>query len=147
MIRRPPRSTRTDTLLPYTTLFRSGTRTLCDAGEACRDPVLEHRERDRDGALFLDQRAEQFLVRLRTLDTAGLARHGLRLDVRLFGVERIDRAVAGDEETGRDGHDASRPRAGVVDPAHEDFTQGGETGQSHIAGTTGTEGGREQVGK
>src|SRR3546814_10638986 len=25
MIRRPPRSTRTDTLLPYTTLFRSGT--------------------------------------------------------------------------------------------------------------------------
>src|SRR3546814_16321345 len=28
MIRRPPRSTRTDTLFPYTTLFRSGTLTL-----------------------------------------------------------------------------------------------------------------------
>src|SRR3546814_12867779 len=28
MIRRPPRSTRTDTLFPYTTLFRSGTRTV-----------------------------------------------------------------------------------------------------------------------
>src|SRR3546814_10112448 len=28
MIRRPPRSTRTDTLFPYTTLFRSQTRTL-----------------------------------------------------------------------------------------------------------------------
>src|SRR3546814_17807080 len=27
MIRRPPRSTRTDTLFPYTTLFRSGVRT------------------------------------------------------------------------------------------------------------------------
>src|SRR3546814_16527870 len=27
MIRRPPRSTRTDTLFPYTTLFRSGHRT------------------------------------------------------------------------------------------------------------------------
>src|SRR3546814_4897514 len=26
MIRRPPRSTRTDTLFPYTTLFRSGAR-------------------------------------------------------------------------------------------------------------------------
>src|SRR3546814_17523303 len=26
MIRRPPRSTRTDTLLPYTTLFRSGSK-------------------------------------------------------------------------------------------------------------------------
>src|SRR3546814_7831097 len=29
MIRRPPRSTRTDTLFPYTTLFRSFVRTLC----------------------------------------------------------------------------------------------------------------------
>src|SRR3546814_13496463 len=28
MIRRPPRSTRTDTLFPYTTLFRSGPRPL-----------------------------------------------------------------------------------------------------------------------
>src|SRR3546814_4048561 len=28
MIRRPPRSTRTDTLFPYTTLFRSCTRSL-----------------------------------------------------------------------------------------------------------------------
>src|SRR3546814_11812601 len=28
MIRRPPRSTRTDTLFPYTTLFRSGARTI-----------------------------------------------------------------------------------------------------------------------
>src|SRR3546814_1802714 len=30
MIRRPPRSTRTDTLFPYTTLFRSGS---CPAGD------------------------------------------------------------------------------------------------------------------
>src|SRR3546814_2532545 len=38
MIRRPPRSTRTDTLFPYTTLFRSdqdsGRRRLHDEGEA-----------------------------------------------------------------------------------------------------------------
>src|SRR3546814_12364279 len=32
MIRRPPRSTRTDTLFPYTTLFRS-----CCAGRSVRD--------------------------------------------------------------------------------------------------------------
>src|SRR3546814_13130486 len=31
MIRRPPRSTRTDTLFPYTTLFRSFTKTVFDA--------------------------------------------------------------------------------------------------------------------
>src|SRR3546814_16462932 len=32
MIRRPPRSTRTDTLCPYTTLFRSATATTCRPG-------------------------------------------------------------------------------------------------------------------
>src|SRR3546814_13889102 len=30
MIRRPPRSTRTDTLFPYTTLFRSGVNVVFD---------------------------------------------------------------------------------------------------------------------
>src|SRR3546814_1812622 len=33
MIRRPPRSTRTDTLFPYTTLFRSGLRDVDEAEE------------------------------------------------------------------------------------------------------------------
>src|SRR3546814_14398446 len=33
MIRRPPRSTRTDTLLPYTTLFRSPGRRRCGGGD------------------------------------------------------------------------------------------------------------------
>src|SRR3546814_11099498 len=32
MIRRPPRSTRTDTLFPYTTLFRSGNEVETDGG-------------------------------------------------------------------------------------------------------------------
>src|SRR3546814_3314778 len=36
MIRRPPRSTRTDTLFPYTTLFRS---TLLLMGKAFFDPI------------------------------------------------------------------------------------------------------------
>src|SRR3546814_4194901 len=52
MIRRPPRSTRTDTLFPYTTLFRSRHRSLlvversrichiqhCRPGTCCRDPL------------------------------------------------------------------------------------------------------------
>src|SRR3546814_13069095 len=39
MIRRPPRSTRTDTLLPYTTLFRSPDR-------GCRDPRCAEHDRD-----------------------------------------------------------------------------------------------------
>src|SRR3546814_19904634 len=41
MIRRPPRSTRTDTLCPYTTLFRSRPRQAEDFGG---DPELEGAE-------------------------------------------------------------------------------------------------------
>src|SRR3546814_2435562 len=39
MIRRPPRSTRTDTLFPYTTLFRSGVV----------EPMLDHPAPDQSG--------------------------------------------------------------------------------------------------
>src|SRR3546814_15531052 len=45
MIRRPPRSTRTDTLFPYTTLFRSG----CDTRQSARPPAADERARPRDG--------------------------------------------------------------------------------------------------
>src|SRR3546814_2851703 len=54
MIRRPPRSTRTDTLFPYTTLFRSlilrecrccnGERKQARANKAQRHSVLPHLE-------------------------------------------------------------------------------------------------------
>src|SRR3546814_7514253 len=50
MRRRPPRSTRTDTLLPYTTLFRSGKQRTCgenlelfdadDSGRRVTKPLL-----------------------------------------------------------------------------------------------------------
>src|SRR3546814_6803175 len=39
MIRRPPRSTRTDTLFPYTTLFRSLTLTITVFVIACPDAL------------------------------------------------------------------------------------------------------------
>src|SRR3546814_4435019 len=41
MIRRPPRSTRTDTLFPYTTLFRSKGETPLRAGEYEHPLVVE----------------------------------------------------------------------------------------------------------
>src|SRR3546814_2510113 len=41
MIRQPPRSTRTDTLFPYTTLFRS--RQGAGAGQADRDHLVRYR--------------------------------------------------------------------------------------------------------
>src|SRR3546814_4214203 len=44
MIRRPPRSTRTDTLFPYTTLFRSRTgRAAARAADPGGGPDLSHR--------------------------------------------------------------------------------------------------------
>src|SRR3546814_20763074 len=59
MIRRPPRSTRTDTLFPYTTLFRSGAtvtqRLPADADLAALRGVT-HRVADQIG-----ERAVQFL--------------------------------------------------------------------------------------
>src|SRR3546814_17597660 len=59
MIRRPPRSTRTDTLFPYTTLFRSAAGhaadvrddpqrwRFADAGIARPGPLQAHQRRDR----------------------------------------------------------------------------------------------------
>src|SRR3546814_1303465 len=45
MIRRPPRSTRTDTLFPYTTLFRSGGRAHPRAGRpAAAMSLIGHQE-------------------------------------------------------------------------------------------------------
>src|SRR3546814_3119265 len=44
MIRRPPRSTRTDTLFPYTTLFRSRYHQIMRRAEI--DAVADHQRRD-----------------------------------------------------------------------------------------------------
>src|SRR3546814_21193604 len=49
MLRRPPRSTRTDTLFPYTTLFRSDATRLDVADRAAPDVILGHVV-DLDGA-------------------------------------------------------------------------------------------------
>src|SRR3546814_8094178 len=47
MIRRPPRSTRTDTLFPYTTLFRSD-RDAAVRARAGRDRERQHAEDERE---------------------------------------------------------------------------------------------------
>src|SRR3546814_16390337 len=49
MIRRPPRSTRTDTLFPYTTLFRSATASgdgVSIARQLGADKVIDYRSSD-----------------------------------------------------------------------------------------------------
>src|SRR3546814_4186557 len=58
MIRRPPRSTRTDTLFPYTTLFRSG---------HCRCPCHRRRRRRRGPRGILVARSEEHTSELQSL--------------------------------------------------------------------------------
>src|SRR3546814_9655442 len=82
MIRRPPRSTRTDTLFPYTTLFRSRRRAAGallrphpgrSHAVACRHPRIRDlaaRQLERD--IFLDgwpvgQRSEEHTSELQSL--------------------------------------------------------------------------------
>src|SRR3546814_6262628 len=70
MIRRPPRSTRTDTLFPYTTLFRSDASSAPDvAGHVHHEPKLRDLVVDRhlvavDGGREAALRAEAELVEI-----------------------------------------------------------------------------------
>src|SRR3546814_3675864 len=77
MIRRPPRSTRTDTLLPYTTLFRSS-----HANHWLLTDVLRG-EWGYRGAVVSDYYAIEDLARLHHIaaDNAGAARIALEAGV------------------------------------------------------------------
>src|SRR3546814_17535202 len=103
MLRRPPRSTRTDTLFPYTTLFRSDLRILCYHGAALRD---EHHFRP---GLFMGK--ETFAARM-----ALLARQG-------YPVIALDIAVAAlppgqSSEARRVGKECVRPYRSRWSPKH-----------------------------
>src|SRR3546814_2324616 len=82
MIRRPPRSTRTDTLFPYTTLFRSllGDVQLRHHLQACADALVElHRHLRRLLEDAVDAQAHAIV---------GLV--GLEVDVRGAALDRVD---------------------------------------------------------
>src|SRR3546814_6484391 len=73
MIRRPPRSTRTDTLFPYTTLFRSGDRGIegqaAARDDAGREPAHRRRpdQRDQPGQRKSVRRSEEHTSELQSL--------------------------------------------------------------------------------
>src|SRR3546814_12187978 len=95
MIRRPPRSTRTDTLVPYTTLFRSG-----GTGHQVLDGVLA----------ALGGTAGRLA---RRPDALGFAQLRLGLARRLQAAEEPEAApAAGDDEGGED----PLPQSGVSEP-------------------------------
>src|SRR3546814_1421208 len=69
MIRRPPRSTRTDTLFPYTTLFRSRNRFAPQRFQCSADPFVELRIADRHEAR--EQQPAAGAAHERVRDSAG----------------------------------------------------------------------------
>src|SRR3546814_11498511 len=83
MIRLPPRSTRTDTLVPYTTRFRSK-----DYADRSPDRGIEHREADEPAMGGIDDR---------TRHPAGQQRRTLigdpRLDLAGIMAPRLERAA------------------------------------------------------
>src|SRR3546814_4545379 len=96
MIRRPPRSTRTDTLFPYTTLFRSAEAEL---GEDLAAVLAEQRCRLRDAA----RRCRELNRQAESVDPAGdrvvgsddhLAGKRLRIRVHLGDGEHRPRGEA-----------------------------------------------------
>src|SRR3546814_19707169 len=86
MIRRPPRSTRTDTLFPYTTLFRSECAFLNDRVEV----VAHHRHRGA-GIEGIDRAAGE----------RGLERVGVDGDVMAYLLQRVAHAVGHDHRAHR----------------------------------------------
>src|SRR3546814_7596051 len=106
MLRRPPRSTRTDTLFPYTTLFRSdigGDDAFRERG--ARDPVLEQRG-EVERALAVPGEDDRLVLRLRGEEGV----EGL-FDIAVGGVDRLARgdAVLGEEGAERRLAVARRP--------------------------------------
>src|SRR3546814_11733260 len=82
MIRRPPRSTRTDTLFPYTTLFRSQKR----IGEL-RNALVPH------GEQAFGNPAYNFRANLPSLDDKCWKKTKLRSDCREEWAERLKLAA------------------------------------------------------
>src|SRR3546814_15317770 len=84
MIRRPPRSTRTDTLFPYTTLFRSGQQALAELGHLLavlqHDGVLADQVDAADVAVQVDADARPVEAGGDLLDVGRLDGAGIALD-------------------------------------------------------------------
>src|SRR3546814_20778445 len=107
MIRRPPRSTRTDTLFPYTTLFRSaGVRRLHPAGAAA---PTRARGRARAGVL-LRFHAGQFHPRRIAAPAARDARDDARARRRAGRHRPAEVARSEERSVGKECASTFRPR-------------------------------------
>src|SRR3546814_20749837 len=89
MIRRPPRSTRTDTLFPYTTLFRSGFYEYPADGQKHLWPELKSRFEKTDGQISPQDIRDRLLF-IQALETVRCLEEGvLRSEERRVGKECV----------------------------------------------------------
>src|SRR3546814_3690372 len=73
MIRRPPRSTRTDALFPYTTLFRSGVTYLRERWLRADLAIIKAWRADPEGNLVFRKTARNFNPNMATAANATIA--------------------------------------------------------------------------
>src|SRR3546814_1243528 len=92
MIRRPPRSTRTDTLLPYTTLFRS--RDGAD-GDGKREEARQHERRRPQSDPGIEGRSEEHTSELQSLMRISYAVFCLKKKRRTIGPDNSRRKATG----------------------------------------------------
>src|SRR3546814_3171967 len=86
MIQRPPRSTRTDTLFPYTTLFRSE----IEAAIAKRESEVDEDEHDYDDELrALTRKQDAIVSACRVFPAEQKAEHSLIVFIGHDGIEQV----------------------------------------------------------
>src|SRR3546814_14293026 len=107
MLRRPPRSTRTDTLFPYTTLFRSSPRAITVS------KILQHVRRGRIRSVY--SLSEDFgeVIEAEALETSSLVGVPIR-EARLPDGVIVGDNVRGDEVIIPRGETVTRPNDLVV---------------------------------
>src|SRR3546814_5320268 len=89
MIRRPPRSTRTDTLLPYTTLFRSEGVQFFEDREAVPPQRRAADDEGREAVGPGQQRVSGEQAAERMTEQDAIAARGLRIARRDLGLQRF----------------------------------------------------------
>src|SRR3546814_5002050 len=98
MIRRPPRSTRTDTLLPYTTLFRSRMAAVAnDRAQPLADAAAVHdlRHRARPGADRLHAVALRGATLLRSEEHTSELQSLMRISYAVFCLKQTTNTESG----------------------------------------------------
>src|SRR3546814_10602283 len=118
MIRRPPRATRTDTLFPYTTLFRSRRRA---PGGAWRQPAqIPTPRHSRSGGADPGRKARHRAARLRSEEHTSELQSLMRISYAVFCLKKKKGKVARvDRDTDAQDNEQLRSHMPKVQEIHQ----------------------------